>query len=208
MSMNQQNVPQAVMAKYRGDTIDYVPLADLNAGTVIPLGTLVAINSDMVYAGRPGALNIEGVYDVTKYTNDTFKIGDEVYWDSSNSTATAESGYSSAVDVMGICVGNSFGVTTLAVSDLASNNSTTVTSASGVFAAICVGAQVSITGGTNWTVGVYTITARASSTSVTFSANPTNGSSATVGAGLVNCVGAQAAEANVRVKLMPPRQLT
>lgn len=201
--MNQSNVPTAINAKYRGDVLEFTPPADVDAGTLIPFGSLVGVTLNPIYAGRLGAVAIEGVFDVKKYTNEAIAIGDTVYWDSTDGVATKTVGYSSSAQIMGLCFGSANGTQTVAVSDLASANSTTVTSASGAFGPLCVGSKVTITSGTNFTAGTYTITAKASNTSVTFSANPTNGSSATGGTGTANLVGALAADANVRVKLVP-----
>jgi hypothetical protein len=82
----------------------------------------------------------------------------------------------------------------LNLTDLACNNSTTVTSVTGGFTAAMVGNLIHITAGTGWTAGFYEITARASSNSVTFDRKPCS-SSVTGGTGYVG--GACASLGNV-----------
>jgi hypothetical protein len=73
----------------------------------------------------------------------------------------------------------------LSKSDLASNNSTTVTSAGGGFTADMVGCSLWIGSGSNFTAGAYRITTFTNSTTIVVDRNPTNGGSATGGTGWV-----------------------
>ena len=203
MTLSMTATPLAVIVENRGPVLDYTCLTDTPAGAVVPLGTFVGITTHPKYAGEIGGLVTHAIADFPLYPGQAISMGTTVYWDSTNSTATSTSGYSAATEIIGKCVGNSGNLTTIPVTDLASSNSTTVTSASGVFASLCVGSQIQITSGTNFVAGTYTLTAIGSSTSATFSSNPTNGGSATGGTGLANAVGALTTDTQVRVEMMP-----
>lgn len=94
----------AAIANYvqEGDAIDYTPGADVAAGDVIDLGTFVGIAKAAIASGTLGALSLEGVFDVNKYSGESHAIGDTIYWDAGTSTATKTSAYSEAT--MGKCV--------------------------------------------------------------------------------------------------------
>lgn len=74
----------------------------------------------------------------------------------------------------------------LTATDLAcTTGGTTLTSATGGFTAAMIGNGIYIKSGTNFTVGLYIITARADTNTVTLDRDPTNGSNASSGAGAV-----------------------
>lgn len=92
-----------------GRTIDYTPDADVAAGQVVLVGNIPAIPSVPIAAGRKGALNIAGVFQVPK-TSDTFALGDSVYWDADADPVSGTAG-SGAADstasgnyLMGVCI--------------------------------------------------------------------------------------------------------
>jgi hypothetical protein len=69
--------------------------------------------------------------------------------------------------------------------DLACNNSTTVTSAGGGFTQDMVGNSIGIESGTNFVVAVYTIVSVTDANTIELDANPTTGAAATGGTGKV-----------------------
>lgn len=73
----------------------------------------------------------------------------------------------------------------LSLTDLACNNNTTLTSATGGFTDLMVGNLIQIASGTNFTPSWYHITARADTNTVTLDRNPTTGAAATAGVGKV-----------------------
>jgi len=93
--------PVAVYRHY-GNQIDYTPVADVAAGDVIDLGTFVGIAQRAIPANTLGALAVEGVFEVNKFTGEAIAYGAPVYWDAGTTTATGTIGYSEAR--MGVCV--------------------------------------------------------------------------------------------------------
>ena len=81
------------MAKflYSGSGIEYSPVADTPAGTLIICGDLAAVNNHMIKAGTTGFISIEGVYAVEK-DEKAVSVGAKVYWDVTNAVATATEG--------------------------------------------------------------------------------------------------------------------
>lgn len=64
-----------------GDSIDYTPETAVAAGDVLVLGeNLIAIAKVEIAAGKPGALSVEGGFDVAKDNSDV-DFGDPLYWD-------------------------------------------------------------------------------------------------------------------------------
>lgn len=93
--------PVAVYRAY-GNTVDYTPVADVAAGDVIDLGTFVGIAQRAIAANTLGALAIEGVFEVNKFTGEAVIQGAPVYWDVGTTTATGTVGYSEGT--MGVAV--------------------------------------------------------------------------------------------------------
>ena len=63
-----------------GKSVDFFPVADIAAGTVIVEGDLVGVTKLDIEAGRLGALAVVGVFDVAK-GNSAITLGSKVYWD-------------------------------------------------------------------------------------------------------------------------------
>ena len=82
-------------AKYvqDGEDIDYTPIADVAAGAVVVQGDLVGVAKRPIAANTLGALSTEGVFDFPKATTggSGLSVGTTVYWDATNSVATATS---------------------------------------------------------------------------------------------------------------------
>lgn len=93
--------PVAVYRHY-GNQVDYTPVADVAAGDVIDLGSFVGIAQRAIPANTLGALAIEGVFEVNKYTGQAIPYGTRVYWDVGTTTVTSTSAYSEAT--MGFAV--------------------------------------------------------------------------------------------------------
>ncbi len=76
------------------DYVDFTPTADVAVGDVIEQGDLVGIAMRDVKANTPGALCVEGVFDVPKTSGAGTAIaaGTKVYWDAANKVATATAG--------------------------------------------------------------------------------------------------------------------
>lgn len=81
-------------AKYvqRGETIDYIPAADVNAGDVVQVGTIVGIAKLDIKAGALGALAIVGAYDFVKGTG-AIAFGAPLYWDGEKATTSQTDTY-------------------------------------------------------------------------------------------------------------------
>ena len=82
----------------KGEYIDYIPPADVNAGDMVVRGRLACVAKLDIKAGELGALATSGVYDVLK-GGEAFTAGDRVFWDEANSKAAAEGGV-----MLGVCV--------------------------------------------------------------------------------------------------------
>lgn len=77
---------------YEGRQIPYTPSgADVAAGDVIVLVSLVAIATTDIPDGRLGALDIDGVFKVPKATGTAMPTGTLVYWDGTNKRITTTS---------------------------------------------------------------------------------------------------------------------
>lgn len=67
-----------------GDAIDYTPVADTPAGTVVVQGDLIGITKQDIAAGELGALAVTGVFDMPKAlgASTAVGIGTRLYWES------------------------------------------------------------------------------------------------------------------------------
>lgn len=75
-------------------TLDYTPVSDTPAGSVIVQGELVAVAPRPIPAGTLGGLAVEGIFDFSKATGGGTAItaGTKVYWDPVSGVATATAG--------------------------------------------------------------------------------------------------------------------
>ena len=73
----------------RGDSIDYIPEADVAAGDIIKVGSLVGVAKLDIKAGELGALAVVGVYEFAKAEGIAFAAGMEVGWNPTNGEAVA-----------------------------------------------------------------------------------------------------------------------
>lgn len=74
----------------KGHAVDYTPAADVAAGDVIVIGTLVGIAKLDIADGKLGALAVRGVYDIEKAVGE-ITAGAIVYWDDTAKNVTTTS---------------------------------------------------------------------------------------------------------------------
>jgi predicted RecA/RadA family phage recombinase len=72
--------------KHDGQALDFFPVTDVPAGSVIVQGNLVGITKLDIPAGRPGALHVTGVYEVVK-ASVAMPLGSRVYWNDTTKQA-------------------------------------------------------------------------------------------------------------------------
>lgn len=77
-----------------GQAIDYTPGSDVAVGQIVVLSDLVGIAKREIKTDTPGALAVEGVFDVAKEAGGgvTFSAGDKAYWDDINKVAVTTDG--------------------------------------------------------------------------------------------------------------------
>ena len=75
---------------HEGNAIDYVPGADVAAGDVVAVGSMLGVANDAIPAGRTGALAVEGVFTMAK-DGSAYTAGYIVDWDGSTIIATVAS---------------------------------------------------------------------------------------------------------------------
>lgn len=79
----------------RGESIDYTPVADVAAGTIVMIGDLACVAKLDIKAGELGALATCGVYRVAKGA-ETIAVGTKVYV-TNDGVATATEGSNKAI---------------------------------------------------------------------------------------------------------------
>ena len=72
----------------RGESIDFVPTADVAAGDILKLGKLIGIAKLDIKTGELGSLALVGVYEITKVGLAEFAQGALVAYDFENGFAT------------------------------------------------------------------------------------------------------------------------
>ena len=75
----------------RGESFDYTPMADVAAGSVVVVGTLVGVADRAIKANQLGALTVRGIYDLDKNPADNITVGAQVYWSTANNYVTTAS---------------------------------------------------------------------------------------------------------------------
>ena len=71
----------------RGESVDFTPSRDVDAGEVLVFGGLPGVVKTPVKAGALGALALTGVYDVEKDAV-AVSAGDRLFWDGARRLAT------------------------------------------------------------------------------------------------------------------------
>lgn len=76
----------------RGEALDYTNsgATKIDAGTIILLGTKIAVAGCDIAAGDVGSVHVEGVFEMPKATG-AITVGAAVYWDATNSVVTTTS---------------------------------------------------------------------------------------------------------------------
>ena len=74
-----------------GRAIDYTPTTDVAAGDVVVQAELAGIAKRPILANTPGALAVEGIFDMPKAVGagSGLATGIEVFWDVTNKVVTA-----------------------------------------------------------------------------------------------------------------------
>ena len=75
----------------RGESVDFTPSRDVDAGEVLVFGGLPGVVKTQVKAGALGALALTGVYDVEKDAV-AVSAGDRLFWDGARRLATTAAG--------------------------------------------------------------------------------------------------------------------
>lgn len=88
------------MARYikRGRVLDYVPAADVEAGTPVKLGAYVGVTNHKILAGDLGGLELCGIYALPLATGATFALGDVVCFNANGEAATTGTKFGYAVE--------------------------------------------------------------------------------------------------------------
>lgn len=94
---------EAVYVEGNVDSIAHTPSgADVAAGQVVDLGTMVGVARAPILDGKLGSLAITGIFSVLKKTGEAWVVDNLIYWDEGTNTASDTVAYSEAV--MGKCV--------------------------------------------------------------------------------------------------------
>lgn len=75
-----------------GDVLDYTPAADVAAGAVVVIGSLVGVAPRPIAANAVGALAIDGVYSLPCATGATGAQGSAISWYATSGIAHASTG--------------------------------------------------------------------------------------------------------------------
>lgn len=73
----------------RGETLDYTPSENVASGSVVDLGTRIGVAAAGIAAGCSGALQMAGVFAMTKTNTEEIAMGAAVYYDADADVITA-----------------------------------------------------------------------------------------------------------------------
>lgn len=76
----------------RGETLDYIPEEDMEAGAVVPLGTWIGIAAAPTPAGELGHIHVTGVFIMAKADGEAIDLGAAVYYDAEADAITTTEG--------------------------------------------------------------------------------------------------------------------
>lgn len=65
----------------QGKTLQHTAAADITAGSVVVIGTLLAVAAVDIATGETGTVNLEGVYDLPKVDAAVIGVGETLTWD-------------------------------------------------------------------------------------------------------------------------------
>jgi len=80
VSNNAQIINAGASFVAEGATVDFVPEADVAAGSVVVVGKLVGIAKFGISAGSRGSITVRGVFDVVKDPTTNIPAGTTLYW--------------------------------------------------------------------------------------------------------------------------------
>lgn len=73
----------------KGETLDYIPDENTEAGQVVDLKTRIGVAAEDIPAGQLGHVHMVGVYAMTKADGEKIAQGAAVYYDSAAEAITA-----------------------------------------------------------------------------------------------------------------------
>lgn len=73
----------------RGRVLDYVPSADIPAGTAIKVGAFVGVTNHLIPAGKLGSVELDGIYSIPLAQGATFEQGAIVEIDNDGNAAAS-----------------------------------------------------------------------------------------------------------------------
>jgi predicted RecA/RadA family phage recombinase len=80
-----------------GDLLDYTPAADVAAGDVVVIGSLVGVAPRAIAANAVGALAVEGVFEIPCATGATGAQGSAISYYATSGVAHASTGTTAGV---------------------------------------------------------------------------------------------------------------
>ena len=72
----------------KGNNIDYTPNSAVEYMEIIPLEDCVGVALEAIAANETGTVTLTGVFEFPAATGTAVKVGEKVYWDSTNSVIT------------------------------------------------------------------------------------------------------------------------
>jgi len=73
----------------KGETLEYTPTENMEAGQVIALGTRIGVAAEAIPANQLGHVHVVGVYAMAKADGEAIDQGTAVYFDSAAEAITA-----------------------------------------------------------------------------------------------------------------------
>lgn len=76
--------------QYEGKTINFTNGGEdaVAVGSVVSLGSRVGVALETIAPGATGGIKLTGVWRMPAVNNAAFEVGDELYWDATNSKLT------------------------------------------------------------------------------------------------------------------------
>lgn len=97
-----------------GEVVVHTAAADIVSGQIVAVGNLIGVAAKSVLSGEDVAVNIRGVFKVTKVGSQAWAKGDPVFWDHTNLrfTKTASSDADQLAGFAFEAAGSGAGITT------------------------------------------------------------------------------------------------
>lgn len=74
----------------RGETLNYTPAEDTEAGQVVDLKTRIGVAAEDIPANQPGHVHVVGVFVMDKAADKEIAMGEAVYFDAEAGAITTE----------------------------------------------------------------------------------------------------------------------